>query len=72
MEPMRLVVDRSVPKLIVNEAFAEANFILQSDGVCGLNLELARRVFIDATASIRLREAVEQRRDCDGRGQQVA
>jgi len=44
MEPLRPVVDQAVLKLIDQEAFSGADFVLQADGVCRLNPELARRV----------------------------
>lgn len=44
MEPMRPVIDRGVLQLISEETFTGADFVLQSDGVCRLNPELARRV----------------------------
>ena len=43
MEPMRPVVDRGVLQLIDTVTFTGADFI-QTDGVCRLNPELARRV----------------------------
>jgi len=50
MEPLRPVVDRAVLKLIAEETFSGADFQLQSDGVCRLNPELARRVSMSASA----------------------
>ena len=44
MEPMRPVVDRAVLALVRTTAFTGADFSIQSDGVCRLNPELARRV----------------------------
>ncbi len=44
MEALRPVVDRAVLKLIDQETFSGADFVLQADGVCRLNPELARRV----------------------------
>jgi CRISPR-associated protein Cas1 len=44
MEPLRPVVDRAVLKLISEETFSGADFQLQSEGVCRLNPELARRL----------------------------
>ena len=44
MEPLRPVVDRAVLRLIREETFTGADFVLQSDGVCRLNPELARRM----------------------------
>jgi CRISPR-associated protein Cas1 len=44
MEPMRPVVDRAVLQLINQTTFAGADFAIQTDGVCRLNPELARRV----------------------------
>ena len=42
MEPLRPVVDRTVLKLVNDEAFSGAEFQLQSDGVVRVNPELAR------------------------------
>lgn len=44
MEPLRPVVDRTILQLISKETFSGADFQLQSDGVCRLNPELARRL----------------------------
>ena len=44
MEPMRPVVDRAVLQLIDNTTFSGADFLIQHDGVCRMNPELARRV----------------------------
>jgi CRISP-associated protein Cas1 len=44
MEPMRPVVDRAVLQLIKEVTFTGADFAIQTDGVCRLNPELARRV----------------------------
>jgi CRISPR-associated endonuclease Cas1 len=44
MEPMRPVVDRAILELIQQTTFTGADFSIQSDGVCRLNPELARRV----------------------------
>jgi len=44
MEPMRPVVDRGVLQLIDTVTFTGADFAIQTDGVCRLNPELARRV----------------------------
>ena len=44
MEPMRPVVDRATLQLINETTFTGADFSIQSDGVCRLNPELARRV----------------------------
>lgn len=44
MEPMRPVVDRAVLQTIRTETFTGADFMLQHDGVCRLNPELARRI----------------------------
>ena len=44
MEPLRPVVDRAVLKLVSEETFSGADFILQQNGVCRLSSELARRV----------------------------
>jgi CRISP-associated protein Cas1 len=44
MEPLRPVVDRAILKMAAEETFSGADFQLQSDGVCRLNPELARRV----------------------------
>lgn len=42
MEPLRPVVDRAILKLVAEETFSGADFVLQRDGVCRLNSELAR------------------------------
>ena len=42
MEPQRPIVDRIILKLVAQEAFSGSDFILQRDGVCRLNPELAR------------------------------
>lgn len=42
MEPFRPVVDRAVLKLIRDETFSGSDFELQSDGVCRLNINLAK------------------------------
>jgi CRISP-associated protein Cas1 len=44
MEPMRPVVDRAGLALVRTTTFTGADFSIQSDGVCRLNPELARRV----------------------------
>ena len=44
MEPMRPVVDRAVLQLVRETTFSGADFSIQSDGICRLNPELARRV----------------------------
>jgi CRISPR-associated protein Cas1 len=44
MEPMRPVVDRAVLQLITETTFCGADFSIQTDGVCRMNPELARRV----------------------------
>ena len=44
MEPMRPVVDRAVLQLINETTFTGADFVIQNDGVCRMNPELARRV----------------------------
>jgi len=54
MEPLRPVVDRAVLKLINEETFSGADFILQQDGVCRLGPELARRVVHEVGAILRL------------------
>ena len=41
---MRPVVDRAVLQLISQTTFTGADFAIQTDGVCRLNPELARRV----------------------------
>lgn len=55
MEPLRPVVDQAVLKLIDQERFSGADFVLQADGVCRLNPELARRVAQEV--DLQLREA---------------
>lgn len=54
MEPLRSVVDRTVLRLIAEETFSGADFQSQSDGVCRLNPELARRIALIATRNLRL------------------
>jgi CRISPR-associated protein Cas1 len=44
IEPMRPVVDRAVLQLIHTLTFSGADFLIQHDGVCRMNPELARRV----------------------------
>ena len=44
MEPMRPVVDRAVLQLIATTTLSGGDYSIQSDGVCRLNPELARRV----------------------------
>ena len=44
MEPMRPVVDRAVLQLITTTTLSGGDYSIQSDGVCRLNPELARRV----------------------------
>ena len=44
MEPQRPIADRAILKLIAEEQFCGADFILQNDGACRLNPELARAV----------------------------
>ncbi len=44
MEPMRPVVDRAVLRLINDTSLTGSDFSMQSDGVCRLNPQLARRV----------------------------
>jgi len=46
MEPLRPIVDRVVLKMIESETFSGGDFELQSDGVCRLNPELARRLCV--------------------------
>jgi len=46
MEPMRLVVDRPILKMIRDEKFSGADFMLQANGVCRLNPQLASRISI--------------------------
>lgn len=53
MEPMRPVLDRAVLKLVREETFSGADFLLQSDGVCRLNWELARRVAQSSAVALR-------------------
>lgn len=54
MEPLRPVVDRAVLKLVEKETFSGADFQLQSDGVCRLNPELARKVVAQTAEQIRV------------------
>jgi CRISPR-associated protein Cas1 len=44
MEPMRPVVDRAILSLVATTTFTGSDFLIQPDGVCRLNPELARRV----------------------------
>lgn len=44
MEPMRPVVDRAVLRIVNDANLSGGDFVIQSDGVCRLNPELARRV----------------------------
>jgi CRISPR-associated protein Cas1 len=44
MEPMRPVVDRAIVKPLKATTLSDADFLIQPDGVCRLNPELARRV----------------------------
>ena len=53
MEPLRPGVDRAVLNLIDQETFSGADFILQADGVCRLNPELARRVAQEVDLQLR-------------------
>jgi CRISPR-associated protein Cas1 len=52
MEPLRPVVDRAVLRLVKEETFSGADFVLQSDGVCRLNPELVRAVAASAAQLI--------------------
>jgi CRISPR-associated protein Cas1 len=44
MEPSRPVVDRIILKLVTEETFSGNDFLVQKDGVCRLNPELARHI----------------------------
>jgi CRISPR/Cas system-associated endonuclease Cas1 len=44
MEPMRPVVDRAVLRIVNGTKLSGGDFVIQPDGVCRLNPELARRV----------------------------
>jgi CRISPR-associated endonuclease Cas1 len=44
MEPLRPVVDRAILNFVQNKIFGGKDFTIQSNGVCRLNPELARRV----------------------------
>ena len=44
MEPMRPVVDRAVLRIVNQTIFSGGDFVIQPDGACRLNPELARRV----------------------------
>jgi CRISPR-associated protein Cas1 len=44
MEPLRPVVDRAVLQLINSVTFTRADFLIQNDGVCRLNPQLARKL----------------------------
>lgn len=52
MEPLRPVVDQVVLKLVREETFSGADFVLQSDGVCRLNPNLARLVAAQVSRSL--------------------
>jgi CRISP-associated protein Cas1 len=52
MEPMRPVVDRAVLRVIRDATFAGTDFLIQHDGVCRLNPQLARRVALLAIDSL--------------------
>lgn len=54
MEPLRPVVDRAILKLVRDETFSGADFILQKDGVCRLSPELARRVVHEDNLEMRV------------------
>lgn len=53
MEPLRPVVDRAVLRLIDQERFSGADFVMQTNGVCRLNPELARRVVHEVGLQVR-------------------
>lgn len=44
MEPRRPIIDRAVLELVSDTLFSGSDFILQRDGVCRLNPELARAI----------------------------
>jgi CRISP-associated protein Cas1 len=44
MEPSRPVIDRAILRLVEGSAFTASDFVIQPDGTCRLNPELARRV----------------------------
>lgn len=44
MEHLRPIVDRAVLKLVQEETFTGADFILREDGVCRVSPNLARKV----------------------------
>lgn len=52
MEPLRPVADRAIIELVLSETFSARDFVVQSDGVCRLNPELARRVVLGITARL--------------------
>lgn len=52
MEPLRPVVDRAVLKLVRQETFTGADFVLQSDGVCRLSPNLATLVSAQVSRSL--------------------
>lgn len=58
IEPVRPLVDRAVLRIITSELLTSADFLLQDDGVCRLNPELARRVAqlaaVDSTTQVNL------------------
>ncbi len=53
MEPLRPIVDRAVLKLVQDEIFTGADFILQDDGVCRLSPNLARKVVYEVEFELR-------------------
>jgi CRISPR-associated protein Cas1 len=61
MEPMRPVVDRAVLQIIRDVTFAGTDFLIQHDGVCRLNPELARRVTLLAIDNLTAIDAVGSR-----------
>lgn len=48
MEPKRPIIDRAILKLIAEETFSGSDFILQKNGVCRLNPQLARSITLSS------------------------
>jgi CRISP-associated protein Cas1 len=63
MEPMRPIVDRAVLQVIRDVTFTATDFLIQQDGVCRLNPELARRVTLLAIDVLSTTAAGASRRE---------
>ena len=50
MEPYRPIVDRKILQFVKGNIFDPADFLINSDGVCRLNPEMARHVALTATS----------------------